>query len=48
VPQEADVIEFDRILELLDALHGDGWDVIKTEQLYRFDGERSYSLGQGQ
>jgi len=29
-------------------LHSAGWDVIKTEHLYSFDGERAYSLGQGQ
>jgi isocitrate dehydrogenase len=47
-PDDADVIEFDRILDLLTQLDEDGWGVIKTEQLYRFDGERCFSLGQGQ
>ena len=48
LPADADIIEFDRVLDLLCALHEDGWDVIKTEQLYTFDGRRAYSLGQGQ
>ncbi len=34
--------------QLLRALALGGLDVIKTEQLYRFDGERGYSLGQGE
>lgn len=36
------------ILELLDACQKDGFDFIKTEHLYTFDGERAYSLGQGE
>ena len=36
------------ILALLAALHAAGYDIIKTEHLYRFDGERAYSLGQGE
>jgi isocitrate dehydrogenase len=36
------------VLDLLGALHGHGWDVIKTEHLYTFDGRRAYSLGQGE
>ena len=48
LPMEANTIEFDRVLELLTLLNDDGWDVIKTEHLYTFDGERAYSLGQGE
>jgi isocitrate dehydrogenase len=33
---------------LLDALLEAGLDPVKTEQLYRFDGERGYSLAQGE
>ncbi len=40
--------EFSAVLDLLGALSGDGYDVIKTEHLYTFDGERAYSLGQGE
>jgi len=36
------------ILNLLEVLHYAGWDIIKTENLYAFDGERAYSRGQGQ
>ena len=43
-----DAIDFDRVLDLLGAMHGHGWDVIKTEHLYTFDGRRAYSLGQGE
>ena len=38
-------------MELIDVLtHADqlGMDVIKTENLYEFDGKPAYSLGQGQ
>ena len=43
-----DATDFDAVLALLTALGGDGLDVIKTEHLYTFDGERGYSLGQGE
>ncbi len=36
------------VLNLLEVLHYAGWDIIKTEHLYAFDGERAYSRGQGQ
>lgn len=36
------------ILELLSQAEGNGLDVVKTENLYTFDGVVSYSLGQGQ
>jgi isocitrate dehydrogenase len=29
-------------------VHNAGFDVIKTEHLYTFDGQRGYSLGQGE
>jgi isocitrate dehydrogenase len=48
LPQDADAITFDRVLDLLGALHGASWDIIKTEHLYTFDGQRAYSLGQGE
>ena len=41
-------IEFHEVLELLKRFDETGLDVIKTEQLYAFDGERGYSLAQGQ
>jgi len=45
---DGDTTTFDRVLALLTALHERGLDVIKTEHLYTFDGERGYSLGQGE
>jgi isocitrate dehydrogenase len=33
---------------LIDAADGAGFDVVKTEGLYTFDGERGYSLAQGE
>lgn len=36
------------ILNMLETLNVWGIDFIKTENLYEFDGERGYSLGQGQ
>ena len=36
------------ILKLLAAFEADGLDFIKIEHLYTFDGERGYSLGQGE
>jgi isocitrate dehydrogenase len=39
---------FEDVLALLAAVHGAGLEVVKTEHLYRFDGEPGYSLGQGQ
>ena len=48
VSQKDDEVTFPAVLELLGALHGSGFEVIKTEHLYTFDGERGFSLGQGQ
>lgn len=36
------------VAHLLKGLHAAGFDAIKTENLYTFDGERGYSLGQGE
>jgi isocitrate dehydrogenase len=48
LPADEGTTGFDRIIELLRALHDAGDDVIKTEHLYTFDGVRGYSLGQGE
>ncbi len=45
---ESDTTEFSSALELQTALSKAGWDIIKTENLYTFDGRRAYSLGQGE
>ena len=41
-------LDFGAVLALLGAVSEAGYDVIKTEHLYTFDGERAYSLGQGE
>ena len=41
-------LRFSDVLALLGALDAAGFAVIKTEQLFTFDGERGFSLGQGQ
>ena len=38
----------DRIFSLLQRIDALGFTIIKTEHLYTFDGERGFSLGQGQ
>jgi isocitrate dehydrogenase len=41
-------INYDMVLSLLSDLYKNGIDVIKTENLYEFDGKRGFSLGQGE
>ncbi|MFA5420088.1 MAG: NADP-dependent isocitrate dehydrogenase [Bacteroidales bacterium] len=41
-------IGFKTIIQLLEKLETGGLDIIKTENLYNFNGERGYSLGQGE
>lgn len=41
-------IEFEKIIALLSRLNQEGFQVIKTENLYEFDGKRAFSLGQGE
>ncbi|MEJ2538778.1 MAG: NADP-dependent isocitrate dehydrogenase [Gemmatimonadota bacterium] len=48
VPLDQKEASFDDVLDLLSAMHFVKLDVIKTEHLYTFDGERGYSLGQGE
>jgi len=48
VAPEEGTAEHSHVVELLSRLDGAGIDFIKTEGLYRFDGELGYSLGQGQ
>ncbi len=45
---ESASVTFDDVLSLLQKVHQAGFEVIKTEHLYTFDGERGYSLGQGE
>lgn len=41
-------ITFRQLMHLMDNVHEAGFDIIKTENLYTFDGVRGYSLGQGE
>ncbi|NME69946.1 NADP-dependent isocitrate dehydrogenase [Flammeovirga aprica] len=41
-------IEFEHILALQSVLNHLGYDIIKTENLYEFNGKRGFSLGQGE
>ena len=47
VPADGGATDHAGVLDLLGAV-GHQFDVIKTEHLYTFDGERGYSLGQGE
>ncbi len=46
--QEGSAVDYQQVLNLLTALHRLGLDVIKTENLCTFAGERGFALGQGQ
>jgi isocitrate dehydrogenase len=48
LPADGQPTRFARVVELLQALDARGYEVIKTEHLYTFDGVRGYSLGQGE
>ena len=41
-------INFEQVVDLLSKLNHEGFEVIKTENLYEFDGDRGFSLGQGE
>lgn len=41
-------IEFENVIALLSKLNNEGFEIIKTENLYEFDGRRAFSLGQGE
>ncbi len=45
---EKELLKNEDVLELLASINKAGFDFIKTEHLYTFDGERGYSLGQGE
>jgi isocitrate dehydrogenase len=48
VPAAGGATSFNRVLDLLRSVSEAGYDVIKTEHLYTFDGDIAYSLGQGE
>lgn len=41
-------ISYEQVISLLSRLNQSGMEVIKTENLYEFDGKRGFSLGQGE
>lgn len=41
-------VDYLQVIALLNGLNEAGFDVIKTENLYEFDGQRGFSLGQGE
>ncbi len=41
-------VHYESVVALLAKLHTEGFDVIKTENLYSFNGKRQFSLGQGE
>jgi isocitrate dehydrogenase len=41
-------LDYSQVLDLMERIHAAGLEIIKTENLYTFDGERGYSLGQGE
>ncbi len=47
-PEKGSQITSQQIIRLMSAAAQNGIDVVKTENLYRFNGKSAYSLGQGQ
>jgi isocitrate dehydrogenase len=45
---ENGALQYPAVLGLLERIHNSGFEIIKTEHLYQFDGQRGYSLGQGE
>ena len=48
VTKDDKTVSNNEVIELLKSVGAHGFDAIKTENLYHFDGERGFSLGQGQ
>lgn len=48
VAENGGAVDYGLVLDLLQRLHRGGLEVIQTENLYTFDGERGYSPGQGE
>ncbi|MBY0424496.1 MAG: NADP-dependent isocitrate dehydrogenase, partial [Cytophagales bacterium] len=40
--------DYSEVIQLTSSISGLGLDIIKTENLYRFDGKLGFSLAQGQ
>ncbi|MGB0166525.1 MAG: NADP-dependent isocitrate dehydrogenase, partial [Luteibaculum sp.] len=41
-------VDFEQVVALLSTLNHMGYDVIKTENLYKFNNKPGFSLGQGE
>ena len=41
-------VEYEQVIALTSKIHNEGFQIIKTENLYEFDGRRAFSLGQGE
>jgi isocitrate dehydrogenase len=48
VAKKGKIVSHSDVLSLLSSIDADGFDFIKTEHLYTFDGELGYSLSQGE
>jgi isocitrate dehydrogenase len=48
ISRDGGEVDFSDILKIQNAIASGGFDIIKTENLYQFEGERGYSLGQGE
>jgi isocitrate dehydrogenase len=46
--KEYNQVDFEKIIAIQALLHHKGFEIIKTENLYEFDGKRGFSLGQGE
>jgi isocitrate dehydrogenase len=46
--RDGDAFNTAHVVQLIEAVNNTGFDVVKTEGLYTFDGQRGYSLAQGQ
>jgi isocitrate dehydrogenase len=46
--EDGAAVEHEEILKLMSEVHKLGLDFIKTENMYTFDGDRGYSLAQGE
>ncbi|MFK7971914.1 MAG: NADP-dependent isocitrate dehydrogenase [Bacteroidia bacterium] len=48
IAKDASTIQYEQIMNLMQQVSNNGYDIIKTENLYMIDGKRAYSLGQGE
>lgn len=48
VERKYEPVDYEQVVALLSKLHSEGFEVIKTENLYSFGGQIGFSLGQGE